>query len=91
MLNFNYEARREKIKFDGNKISIIHHQISNLNFIKAKNTFINFRYNNSKMVQLSSAGPASSCRSWSGPLLSKAHDLTGRRNGRLNISEDKGS
>ena len=42
------------------------------------------------MVQLSSAGPASSCRSWSGPLLSKAHDLTGRRNGRLNISEDKG-
>ena len=43
------------------------------------------------MVQLSSAGPASSCRSWSGPLLSKAHDLTGRRNGRSSISEDKGT
>ena len=42
------------------------------------------------MVQLSSGGPASSCRSWSGPLLQKAHDLKGRRNGRGHIMEDKG-
>ena len=42
------------------------------------------------MVQLSSGGPASSCRSWNGPL-QKAYDLIGRRNGRGNITEDKGN
>ena len=42
------------------------------------------------MVQLSSGGPASSCRSWNGPL-QKAYDLIGRRNGRGHISEDKGN
>ena len=41
------------------------------------------------MVQLSTGGPASSCRSWTGPLLRRAQDLTGRRNGRSSIEEDK--
>ena len=52
--------------------------------------FITCRKYFAVMVQLSSGGPASSCRSWSGPLLQKAHDLKGRRNGRGHIMEDKG-
>ena len=52
--------------------------------------FITCRKYSAVMVQLSSGGPASSCRSWSGPLLQKAHDLKGRRNGRGHIMEDKG-
>ena len=42
------------------------------------------------MVQLSTRGTANSCRSWCGPLLARAEDLRGRRNGRTNIQPDKG-
>ena len=42
------------------------------------------------MVQLSTGGTANSCRTWVGPLLARAGDLKGRRNGRKSIEEDKG-